>query len=74
MFKNNRLIYKCEECKEKWKRPLNKLIEIFQSTYQFCESDLNRFVLSLQKVFILMNIWIVGKNLIKLHYHLKRFL
>ena len=46
-LENNRLIYKCKEYKEKWKRPLNKLIEIFPSTYQICESDLNRFVLSL---------------------------
>ena len=23
-LKNNRLIYKCKECKEEWKRPLNK--------------------------------------------------
>ena len=25
-LKNNRLIYKCKECTEEWKRPLNKLI------------------------------------------------
>ena len=31
-LKNNRLIYKCKECKEEWKRPLNKLIENFPST------------------------------------------
>ena len=46
-LKDNRLIYKCKECKEKWKRPLNKLIENFSSIYQFCQGDLNRFVLSL---------------------------
>ena len=48
-LKNNRLIYKCKECKEEWKRPLNKLIEKFLSTYQFFECDLNRFVLPLRK-------------------------
>ena len=48
-LKNNRLIYKCKECKEEWKRPLNKLFEKFSSVYQFCEGDLNRFVLSLRK-------------------------
>ena len=48
-LKNNRLIYKCKECKEERKRPLNKLIEKFLSTYQFFECDLNRFVLSLRK-------------------------
>ena len=24
-LKNNRLIYKCNECKEEWKRPVNEL-------------------------------------------------
>ena len=23
-LKNNRLIYKCKECKEEWKRPINQ--------------------------------------------------
>ena len=46
-LKNNRLIYKCKECTEEWKRPLNNSIESFPSIYQFCEGDLNRFVLSL---------------------------
>ena len=35
-LKNNRLIYKCKECKEEWKRSLDKLIESFPSIYQFC--------------------------------------
>ena len=26
-LKNNRLIYKCKECKEEWKRPINELIK-----------------------------------------------
>ena len=48
-LKNNRLIYKCKECKEEWKRPLNKLIENFPSIYQFCNGDLNKFVMLLRK-------------------------
>ena len=28
-LKNNRLICKCKECREEWKRPLNKLIEAY---------------------------------------------
>ena len=48
-LKNNRLIYKCKECKEEWKKPINELIEKFPSIYQFCDGDLNRFVLSLRK-------------------------
>ena len=30
---NNRLIYKCKECKEEWKWPINELIETFPSIY-----------------------------------------
>ena len=52
-LKNNKLIYKCKECKEEWKRPLNKLIESFPSIYQFCNGDLNEFVLLLRKCFSL---------------------
>ena len=48
-LKNNRLIYKCKECKNEWKRPLNKLMESFSSIYQFCEGDLNKFVISIRK-------------------------
>ena len=40
----NRLIYKCKECKEEWKRPINGLIENFLSIYQFCNGNLNKFV------------------------------
>ena len=48
-LKNNRLIYKCKECKEEWKRPLNKLIESFPSIYQFCNENLNKSVMLLRK-------------------------
>ena len=48
-LKNNRLIYKCKECKEEWNRPLNKLIENFPSIYQFCNENLNKFVMLLSK-------------------------
>ena len=34
-LKNNRLIYKCKECKEEWKIPLNKFIETFQAYINF---------------------------------------
>ena len=48
-LKNKRLIYKCKKCKEEWKRPIKKLIENFPSAYQFCNGDLNKFVLLLRK-------------------------
>ena len=71
-LKNNRLIYKCKECKEEWKRPINELIEKFPSIYQFCNSDRNEFVWLLRKGFILMNVWTAGKSLMKSHYHPKK--
>ena len=48
-LKDNRLIYKCKECKEEWKRPINQLKKKFPSIYHFCDSDLNKFVLLLRK-------------------------
>ena len=48
-LKNNRLIYKRKECKEEWKRSLNKLIENFPNTYQFCEGNLNIFIMLLEE-------------------------
>ena len=43
-LKNNRLIYRCKECKEEWKRPIYELIEKFPGIYQFCNGNLNKFV------------------------------
>ena len=34
-LKNNRLIHKCKECKEEWKRPINELIENFPTHINF---------------------------------------
>ena len=48
-LKNNRLIYKCKECMEEWKRLINELIENFPGIYQFCNGDLNKFILLLRK-------------------------
>ena len=48
-LKNNRLIYRCKECKEEWKRPVNELIEKFPGIYLFCDGNLNKFLLLLRK-------------------------
>ena len=48
-LKNNRLIYRCRECKKEWKRPIEGLIRKFPSIYQLCNGDLNKFVLLLRK-------------------------
>ena len=48
-LKNNRLIYKCRECKEEWKRPMEGLIKKFPIMYQFYNGNLNKFVFLLRK-------------------------
>ena len=44
-----RLIYKCKKCRKECKKPVNELIEKFPGIYQFCNGDLNKFVLLLRK-------------------------
>ena len=48
-LKNDRLVYKCKECREEYKRPIDELKEKFPNIYQFCNDDLNKFVLLLRK-------------------------
>ena len=48
-LKNNRLTYKCRECKKEWKRSIEGLTKKVLSIYQFCNGDLNKFLLLLRK-------------------------
>ena len=48
-LKNNRLIYRCRECKNEWKRPIEGLIRKFPSVYQVFNGDLKKFILLLRK-------------------------
>ena len=48
-LKNNKLRYKCEECKKIWLKPINGLIKKFPNIHQFCNGDINKFVLLLRK-------------------------
>ena len=48
-LKNNRLNYRCKECKETSTKLINQLIEKFPRIYQFCNGDLNKFLLLLRK-------------------------
>ena len=48
-FKNNRLNYRCKERKRTSTKPIKGLIEKFPGIYQFCDGDLNKFVLLLRK-------------------------
>ena len=49
--KNEKLILECYNCKQSYRKKFNKeLIKRFASTYEFCNNDLKKFVLSLRKV------------------------
>ena len=48
-LKNDELIYRCRKCKEEWERSIKPLIRKFQNIYQFCNGDLNKFILLLRK-------------------------
>ena len=44
------LIFRCFNCKKNYKKEINKeLVERFESTYNFCNNDLNKFVMLLRK-------------------------
>ena len=48
--KHDQLILRCFECKKNYKRDFNKeLIKRFASIYEFCNEDINKFILSLTK-------------------------
>ena len=48
--KNEKLIFKCFNCEQYYKKKFSKdLIKRFGSTYEFCNKDLNKFILLLRK-------------------------
>ena len=48
--KNEKLILECYNCKQRYRKKFNKeLIKRFASSYEFCNNDLNKFVLLLRK-------------------------
>ena len=54
--KDEQLIFRCFECKKNYKKDFNKeFIKGFPNIYEFCNEDINKFILLLREVFILMN-------------------
>ena len=48
--KDEKLIFRCFSCKKKYEKDFNKeLIKRFANTYNFCDKDLNKFILLLRK-------------------------
>ena len=48
-LENKRLNYRCKEWNRTSNKSINDLIEKFPRMYQFCNGDLNKFVLLLRK-------------------------
>ena len=49
---NEKLIFRCFSCKINYEKDFNKeLIKRFGNTYNFCDKDLNKFILLLRKGF-----------------------
>ena len=49
--KNEKLVLECYNCKQRYRKKFNKeLIKRFASTYEFCNNDLNKFVLLLRNI------------------------
>ena len=50
VFKNYQLIFRCFECKTIYKKDFNKnLIKRFVNMHEFCNGDINKFILLLRK-------------------------
>ena len=48
--KNEKLILRCFSCKKNYEKDFNKeLIKRFANTYNFCDNNLNKFILLLRK-------------------------
>ena len=47
---NEKLIFKCIDCEKEYEKGFNKeLLERFSNTYEFCDNDLNKFLILLRK-------------------------
>ena len=66
------LIFRCFNCKKNYKKEINKeLTERFSSTYEFCDKDLNKFIMLLRKGVYPYEYMDGGINLMKNQYHVK---
>ena len=63
----------CKECNNKSYKSINELTEKFPNTYQFCNKDLNKFVLLLRKGVYPYGYIDSWENLKKHHYQIKNF-
>ena len=72
-FKDDLKEYKCLCCRKNYQHEFDKkLEERFFNTYKFFNHDNNKFCPCCKKVFIFMNIWMIGKNVLKHHFVKKK--
>ena len=48
-LKKNKLNYECKEFKKRWLMSINELIRTFPNIQQFCNGDINKFILLLRR-------------------------
>ena len=48
-FRNNRLNYRCKECGKGYNKLINEAVKNLPARYQFCNGNLNKFILLLRK-------------------------
>ena len=48
-LKNKKLHNKCNECEKRQLNPISGLIKKFSNAYEFCNEDINKFILLLRK-------------------------
>ena len=50
MIRDDQLIFKCFECRKNYKKDFNnELMKIFANIFEFCNEDINKFILLLRK-------------------------
>ena len=70
--KDDKLIFKCFECKRHYKKYFNKnLIKRFANAHNFCDGDINKFI---KEIFIHINTLTARKNFMKYFYMIKNLL
>ena len=70
--KNEKLILNCFNCETYYRKQFNKeLIKRFASTYEFCNKDLNKFILLLRKGVYLYECMDNWERFMKLYYLVK---
>ena len=68
LAKDNQLVFKSIKYNKNYKKEFNEnLVNRFANIYEFCNEDINKFILLLRKGVYLKNIRILGKSLMKNH-------